>query len=103
MAWSGLGDSELRLVSTLDERVAYLEGKVEEHSRGFGELRDMVLGLDQKLDRRLDAMDQKVDRLEHRLERGLARLDDRMSRQFLWLLGAQIAVLIAVIGALASG
>ncbi len=36
---------------TLEERIAYLEGKVEEHSRGFGELREMVFHLDQKVDR----------------------------------------------------
>lgn len=36
---------------TLEERVAYLEGKVEEHSRGFAGLREMVIRLDQKVDR----------------------------------------------------
>jgi len=33
-------------MTTLDERAAYLEGKVEEHSRGFGELRDAIRQVD---------------------------------------------------------
>jgi len=113
---------------TIDERVAYLEGKVEEHSHGFAELREMVIHLDQKIDRRLDAVDRRFEALDLRFERleqrldqridgvaqkvealdakiglGLMRLDDKMSRQFLWILGVQVAVLIAVVGALAGG
>ncbi len=41
---------------TLDERVAFLEGRVQERSLGLSELREMVIHLDQKLDRRLDAV-----------------------------------------------
>ena len=103
---------------TIDERVAYLEGRVEEHTRGFGEIRDMVVLLDQKVDRRIDALDQKVDRfrdelasrieaLDHKVDRRfetvdqkIGTLDQKLSRQFLWTLSVQVAVLLAVIGAL---
>ena len=110
---------------TVEERVAYLEGMLGEHTRGLTELRDMLIHLDsrvsrldQKLDRRIDALDQKVDRRVDGVDRKLdaldrkvdhfreelsgriAGLDQRMSRQFLWLLGVQVAVLLAVIGAL---
>lgn len=123
---------------TIDERVAYLEGRVEEHTRGFGELRDIAFQtdakvdrfreelaarietLDQKVDRfrdelatRIDALDQKVDRfreelatridaLDQKVDRRLAALDQKMSRQFLWILGIQVTVLIAVVGALVA-
>ena len=127
-------------MSTIDERVAYLEGTVAEHTRGFSELRDMVQHLDGKVDRRLDALDLRFDATDRRFEaidrrfevidrrfeaidrrfeaidlrfdaidrrfegfdQRLARLDDKMSRQFLWLMGVQVAVLIAVISALAG-
>ena len=96
-------------MATIDERVAYLEGKVDEHSHGFGEVREMVLHLDQKLDlrleaidRRLDGIDQRMDRRQEAMDLKLTRLDDKVSRQFLWILGVQIAVLVAVIGALAG-
>ena len=112
---------------TIDERVAFLEGKVEEHSRGFGELREMVVQLDQKLDRRIDALDQKVDRfrdelagridaLDQKVDRRfesvdrrfetvdlkIDALDQKMSRQFLWIVVVQVAVLLSVVGALVS-
>lgn len=74
---------------TVEERVAYLEGKVEEHSRGFGELREMVIHLDQKVDRFREELAARID-----------ALDQKVSRQFIWLVGIQIMVLLAVIGAL---
>lgn len=117
---------------SLEERVAYLEGKVEEHSRGFGELREAIARLDEKVDRfrqelaaridaldqkvdrfrqelaaRIDALDQKVDRfrdeLASRIDALAARidaLDQKVSRQFVWSVGIQIAVLLAIVGAL---
>ncbi len=81
---------------TLEERVAYLEGKTEEHSRGFGELRDLVIHLNS----RVDALDQKVDRFREELASRIDALDAKFSRYFLWTIGIQITVLLAVIGAL---
>lgn len=92
---------------TIDERVAFLEGKVEEHSRGFEALREAVLHLDAKVDRRLDAVDTRFERVERRIDaldqkvdRLIHGLDEKMSRQFLWMLGVQVTVLLAVIGVL---
>ena len=128
---------------TLEERLAYLEGRVEEHGRGMadlgdgfvrmdhrmdgldqkidrfrGELASRMDGLDQKIDRfreelanRMDGLDQKIDRfreeltsrigtVERKLTDRIDGLDQKLSRQFLWLVGAQLTVLLAVIGAL---
>lgn len=89
--------------ATLEERIAYLEGKVEEHSRGFGEIRD---GL-QHLDQRFTFLDQKVDRFREelavRIDATNARidaLDQKFSRYFLWMIGFQITTLLAIIGTL---
>ena len=53
-------------MTSIDERLAFLEGKVEEHSRGFGELHDAVRQVDHKVDRfreesaaRIDALDRQ--------------------------------------------
>lgn len=88
---------------TVEERLAYLEGKVEEHSRGYADIRD---GL-QHLDQRLTFLDQKVDRFREELmganaatNARIEALDQKVSRQFIWLVGIQIMVLLAVIGAL---
>ncbi len=85
---------------TIDERVAFLEGKVEEHSRGFGELRGMVAQLAQKVDRRFEAVDRRFEALEQRLDLKVGALDQKMSRQFVWIVGVQVAILLAVVGAL---
>ncbi len=119
---------------TLEERVAYLEGKVEEQSRGYGEIREAIqhLGeritsLDQKLDRfreelssridaldqrlsgridalggRVDALDQKVDRFRDELSTRIDALDQKVSRQFVWMVGIQITILVTVVGVLAA-
>jgi len=124
------------MAETIEERVAFLEGKVEEHSRGFGEIRDLITHLDQKVDRfreellrvntatnaridalaqtvsqRIESLEQKVDRriesLEQKVERfrdelagRIETLDQKISKQFTWLVGIQVMVLLAIIGAL---
>jgi hypothetical protein len=63
----------------VEERVSYLEGKMEEVGKSLARLESAVSGLDLKMDRRFDA------------------LEDRSERRFLWLLGAQLTTLIAII------
>jgi hypothetical protein len=83
-------------VPTTDERVAYLEGRFEEHSGSVATVRSDVAAV------RSDVLDlhRHVDTLHQRLSARIDGLDDKMSRQFTWLVGIQIAILIAVIGAL---
>ena len=81
-------------MASVEERVSYLEGKVEEQSRSFTDLRGLIGGLDAKIDR-LDArLDQRTDRIEQRID----VLDQKVSRQFLWLAGVQLTTLLAIIG-----
>ena len=87
-------------MSTLEERVAYLEGKVEEHSHGFAELREMIIHLDQKVDRFREELCSRIDSLDARLNGRMDSLDAKFSHYFLWTIGIQITVLLAVIGAL---
>lgn len=79
--------------ATLEERVAYLEGQVSEHTQTLIDIRDSIRQLDQRFDRRLDALEDKLDR---RFE----IVDDKLSRQFSWLVGVQLTTLVAIVGAL---
>ena len=88
------------MAQTLEERVAYLEGKVEEHSRGYGELREMMIHLDQKVDRFREELSGRIDALDQRLTGRIDALDRKFSRYFLWTIGIQITILLAAIGAL---
>ncbi len=106
---------------TVEERLAYLEGRVEEHGRGMAGLGDAVVqfthrmeGLDLKIDRfreelagRIDAVEHmlasRIDAAEQKLAGRIDGLDQKLSRHFLWLVGVQVTVLLAVIGALLRG
>ena len=74
-------------MGTLQERVAYLEGKVDEQTQVCVAIRDSLAGIDRR-----------IDRLEHRVD----GLDDKLSRQFFWIVGIQITTLVAVVGAVLS-
>ena len=113
-------------MQTLDERVAFLEGRVDEHSRGVDDMRALVVQLDGKVDRRIDGLDGRFEAIDRRfeavdrrfdaidrrfesvdrrfmaLEGQIAALDQKMSRQFLWLMGALTTVLVTMIGSLAG-
>ena len=69
---------------TLEERVAYLEGRFGEQVGLIADLRDSIRLMDQRLDAKIDRLDAKVD------------------RQFVWTIGIQVTVLLAVIGTLLS-
>jgi uncharacterized coiled-coil protein SlyX len=86
--------------NTLEERVVYLEGKVEEHSRGYADIRERLTFLDQKVDRFREELAARIDALDQRLSGRIDALDQKVSRQFIWLVGIQITVLVAVVGAL---
>jgi predicted nucleic acid-binding Zn-ribbon protein len=94
---------------TLEERVAYLEGKVEELSGGYTQLRQDIHALDQKVDRfreelsgRIHALDQKVDRFREELAGYVHALDQKFSRWFAWLAGFLITALLAQLGLLGA-
>lgn len=83
-------------MASLDERVAYLEGRLEDHTSTVISLRDDMRDRFDGVDERFERVDERFDRIDRRLD----RLDDRLSRHFTWLVGIQVAVLIAVLGAL---
>ena len=67
------------------------------------ELVGHIHGVEQKLAGRIDAVEQKIDRFRDELAGRIDGLDKKLSRQFLWLVGVQVTVLLAVIGALLRG
>lgn len=75
----------------IEERVAFMEGRFEEQAIVLTDLRETVVRLEDRMDRRFDAVDRRFDRLE-----------DRMSRFFMWQVGIQITTLTAVVIALLS-
>ena len=66
---------------TLDERVAFLEGRVDEHSQGVAELRALMVQLDAKVDRRIDGLDGRFEAIERRFE-AIDRRFEAIERRF---------------------
>ena len=99
---------------SLDERVAYLEGRLEEHASTVmflradvravhedlsafrAEFRQELKATSAGLNTKIDAVERRLDRVDGRLD----RVDDKLTRHFTWLVGIQVAALIAVLGAL---
>lgn len=63
-------------MAVLDERVAYLEGRMEDHSALTADIRAEMRALRAEMDRRFDSVDQK----------------------FTWLVGVLVGVLLALVG-----
>ena len=77
--------------TTLEERVAYLEGKVEEHSYAWQDLRERITHMEQKFDQRFMQMDQRF-----------AQIDQRIDKLFLFILTTMISSIGALIGVIVS-
>lgn len=80
-----------------DERLTYLEARVDEHSEAIRELRDDIRRLDQKCDLRFDAIDRRFEVGVYMRRRPLGR----HPAEFYWIVALQIATMIlAVLGIL---
>lgn len=96
-------------MDTVEERVAYLEGRVEEHSQMVNDLRETVVALRNDMNRRFEQVDQRFLHLEEKMVRRFEQvdfrfdsLDAKMSRQFMWLAGMLVTTLIAMLGTLGA-
>lgn len=100
-------------MSTLEERVAYLEGQVSEHSHALPEIRDALRHLEQRIETRMDVSEQRTEarydalrqgtELRHdALGRRIDALEDKMSRHFVWTVGVQVTTFVAIVAALLS-
>ena len=65
-----------------DERIVRLEVRVDGQETVIGEVRNLVIALDQKMDRRFESLEQRMD------------------QRFHWLVGLQFGILIAIMAAL---
>ena len=102
-------------MGTLEERVAYLEGRVEEHSEHMNGIREALVHLEQRVDRRFESLESRLDarfqavdvrfqsidlRLDG-MDRRLTGLDEKMTRYFVWGVGIMVTMLAAVVAAVA--
>jgi hypothetical protein len=105
---------------TLEERVAALEAKLDSHAMNASDLRGTLAGLlDQmngrfeqvnhrfvelqdQMNRRFEQVDYRFAELQGQMNQRFDAVDQKIDRHFTWLVGIQVAALIAVVGALAG-
>ena len=94
-------------MSTLEERIATLEGRMtpdlrEEMQRGFGETRQDFAALREDMHRGFAEMREEMGRVRQDMTRGFERVDDRMQRQFTWIVSIQLTAMVAILGVVAA-
>jgi hypothetical protein len=86
-------------VATLEDRVAYLEGQVSEHSHTTIAIRDSVQHLEHRFGVRFEQLERRFETRFNVSDRRFEGLDDKVVRHFTWLVGIQVTTLIAIVGA----
>lgn len=76
---------------TVEERIAFVEGRQQDHFATLDDLRTTVRDL------RADMNRQFAD-----VRSEIRTLSDRVDRQFTWLVGLQVASMVAMLGVLAG-
>ena len=93
-------------MATMERRVAHLEGQVSEQSQALAAIRDSLGRFEQRVDARFNAFEQRMDARfnasEQRMDARFNALEHKMSTQFLWIIGIQVTVLVAVLAAMLS-
>jgi hypothetical protein len=79
---------------SLDERVAYLEGRMEDHAELMADIRAEMRGL--RTEVRGEITEVRTEIRELRSEMSLRF--DRMDQKFTWLVGMFVALLLGLLG-----
>ena len=83
-------------MTTVDERVALLEGRAQEQSQMFGDLRESILNLERRIEARFAHVDGRFADLARQFE----TIRAEMATNFKWVVGIQVTTLIAIVAAL---
>ena len=65
-------------MATVDERVAFLEGRVNEQSLMINGIREALVSLEQRMDRRFESIEQRLNALDQKVDAGFAAMNLRM-------------------------
>ncbi len=80
----------------IDERLAFLEGRVAEQSQMFSDLTGAMASMEQRIEARLNRIDDRLVRMDGRF----AEVQLELSKQLRWVVGIQVTTLITIVAAL---
>jgi chromosome segregation ATPase len=113
-------------MTAIEERVAFLEGRVNEQSQQIEGIREAIVSLERRMDARFEAIDRRfevidrrfeaidrrfeaidrrfeaIDRRFEAIEQRFTLLDAKIDNRFLWLVGTQVTTLVAIVAALVA-
>ena len=89
-------------METVEERLMVVEHKVAENARRIDGLREAIVELGERMDRRFEGMEQRFDRRFEAIDRRFEQVEQNLSTHFRWIVGIQMTTLIAMIGAIAA-
>lgn len=108
-ALEGVREAIVHLELRMDARFEAIDRRFEAIDRRFEALEANLEARFQhlearfgRLEARLDASDEKWAGEIASLGRRVDRLDERLSRQFVWLVGSQMTMLLAIVAALTT-
>ncbi len=87
---------------TVEERLAFVEGRQQDHFTAVDDLRTTVRDFRADTARQFTDVRAEIRDLRTELRGEIAALRTEISRQFTWLVGIQMATLVAMVGALAG-
>jgi hypothetical protein len=88
-------------MATVEERLAKLEARVEEHPQMFVTMRETLVAFEHRMDARFDGIERRFDAVDRRFEsidRRFESIDRRfetLDTKFVWLIGLYVTSAIA--------
>ena len=74
-------------MASVEERLAKLEARVEEHSQLFLTLRETLVAFEHRMDGRFDVIERRFDAVDRRFE--------TLDTKFVWLIGLYVTSVLA--------
>lgn len=81
-------------MATVEERLAKLEARVEEHSQLFVTMREALAAFEHRMDVRFDGIEKRFDGVDRRFE-SIDRRFETLDTKFVWLIGLYVTSVIA--------
>lgn len=93
-------------MSSIEERVAYLEGRMEDHTAATADLRTSVREFRTETGRQFDDVRGEMNRqfadVRGETNRRFELINEKVDRHFTWIVGLQVTSLLAVVSAIAG-
>lgn len=87
-------------MNSVEERVAYIEGRLMEQSATFDDIRQTLSRMETRMDARLGALDHRLDAMHASTNAALAGLDRKLDQRFSWLVRLQMGTFATIVAML---